>query len=123
MVASAYGLGCILAPSKFLAVYGATEAIPFFTPAHAVCQYLGGIQCVIALRCLSALGLTGGTLSMRDPKKTLEDQCLLHAAMALVAGYRTVRAAQISWLAATASPLPGAILLSYFSYAAARSLA
>jgi len=77
---------------------------------------------VIALRCLSALGLSGATLSPRDKKKTLEDQCLLHSAMAVVAGLRTFKAAQISWLAATASPLPGAILLAALSYSAAKSL-
>jgi len=119
-ISSVYGAGCLLDPSKILAIYGSTEKIVFLHPAHGMSQYLGGLHLTIALRCLSALGV--GCLPKRDAKLVLQEQAVVHAAMAAVAGYRTIAGAQISLLAATASPLPGSILLAALSYAAAKSL-
>jgi len=122
VISGAYGLGCTLAPSKVVAIYGATEKIGFLHPAHGISQYLGGVQLVFALRCASALGMVG-FLPPHGKAETLQDQALLHTAMAVIAGYRTLRGAQFSLLAATASPLPGSLLLAYLSYAASRAAA
>lgn len=116
-VSAAYGIGFISAPSKVMAIYGSTETIAFMAPAHGLCQFMGGVHACIALRCVCALGVVAG-LPSRDCKETLQDQFFLHAAMAAVAGYRTIRASQFSLLAATASPLPGSLALAALTYSA-----
>ena len=119
LISAAYGVGFVSAPSAVMAIYGSTETIPFLAPAHGLCQFMGGMHAVIAFRCACALGVAG--LPSRDRKQTLQDQALLHGAMAAVALYRTVRISQFSLLAASASPLPGSLALAALTYSASKA--
>ena len=121
-ISAAYGLMGIAMPKAILAIYGHPGDLDFMDPAHGVAQYLGGLHLFVAWNCLSALGKLP-FLPARDKRATLEAMFVLHALAAAVAGYRAVHGyVYISFLQATATPLPGSILMTALSWRAARRL-
>ena len=99
LVSTAYGILSTVSPNAMLGIYGVTTKLDFMSPAYGVCQYLGGMHIVVALRCFCALGFRG--FPARDQKETLNAMCTLHTVAGLVAGFRQARAAHCSlkWFA------------------------
>lgn len=124
-VTTAYGIGCTVAPTQVMMIYGHSgNAIAFMDAGHALSQYIGGMQAVLGLRCLSALtGVGVAGFPACKPKEVLEEMFTVHAGAAAIAAYRAWRGSQISLLAAMATPLPGSILFAGLSYWGARQCA
>ena len=102
LVSTAYGILATCKPNAMLAIYGVASKIDFMSPAYGVCQYLGGMHIVVALRCFAALGFPG--FPERDPKETLEGMFALHTVAGLVAGFRQFKG--------SSSPVVGSVLMA-----------
>jgi len=125
VVTLGYGVGCTFAPTQVMKIYGSKGAINFMDAGHALSQYLGGMQAVFGLRCVSALAGVGfAGFPACNAQDVLVEMCTVHTGAALIAAYRFGRVwRQSSLLAASASPLPGSLLYAGLSYWAARKCA